>query len=211
MEIYKIIRISFCYILIYCNLIPSIKGEHYNTYISFLSKITIKINNIGNQQIFSSYYKNYLNSVVINNNPLKSINSNTLELIDSPNIIELIWNNDLTTCEKMFNKCYGIIEVDLSQFIGIGITKYNYMFEDCVSLTAINISNLDTSKATDMSYMFNNCSNIISLDLSSFNTGSITTMTYMLSGCKSLKYLNISNFDTSKVNSMSQCFIIVEQ
>ena len=201
----KIIRIYLFFILIYCNQIISIKGEQYNTYISFLSKITIKINKTGNQKIFSSSFNNYPNKVLVNDKQ-ESISSNTLNLIGSPNIIELFWNDDLSTCEKMFSKCNGIVEVDLSQFSGTRIKKFNYMFEDCISLTSINILNLDTSSATGMSYMFLNCSKIISLDLSNFNTHSVTNMKYMFSGCKSLIYLNVSNFDTSKVISMTEMF-----
>ena len=133
----KIIRISLFFILIHCNNIISIKREYYNKYISFLSKITIKINSINNQKIFYSSFKKYPSKVLVNNQ-LKSISSNTLNLIDSPNIIELIWDNDLTTCEKLFYECHGIVEVDLSQFNGASVTNYN------ISLTSINILNLDT-------------------------------------------------------------------
>ena len=203
----KMARISLFIIMVYYNCLTQIKGEHYNIYISFLSKITIKINSSGNQNIFYSSFNNYPDLVLINNNnQLTNINSNILNLNESSNVIELTWNNDLSTCEKMFYKCNKIAEVDLSQFNGTNVVKYNNMFEDCLSLTSINISNLDTSLAIDMSYMFLNCSNIISLDLSIFNTQSVTTMTYMFSGCKSLKYLNISNFNTSKVKNMTQMF-----
>ena len=203
----KIARISLLFTIICFNISTPIKGKHFNAYISFLSKITIKINSLGNHTIFNSSFSNYPNSIIINNNnPLTNINSNILYLNDSFNTIELVWDNDLTTCEKMFSKCDKITEIDLSQFNGANVNKYNNMFEDCFSLTSIDISNLDTSSAKTMSYMFLNCSKIISLDLSSFNTHSVTNMSSMFSGCKSLKYLNISNFDTSKVKNMTEMF-----
>ena len=202
---FKIIRIFL--IIIYCNNAFSIKGEHYNEYISFSSKITIKINSSGRQQILSSYYSIRVpNSIIINGVQTNQI-SKELTLNESPNIIELTCNTDFTTCSKMFYKCSSILEVDLSQFNEIKVTQYNNMFEDCFSLTSINILNLDTSSANDMSYMFLNCPNIISLDLSSLNIQSVTTMSYMFSGCKSLKYLNLSNSNTSLICLI--CLMIV--
>ena len=150
--IIKKIRISLFFIIIYCNNITPIKREHFNIYKFFLSKITIKINSSGNQKIFSSSFKNYPDIIIINNNDLKiNINSNSLNLFESSNTIELTWGNDLTTCEKMFSKCDKIEEIDLSQFKGKNVVKFNKMFEDCLSLTSIVISNLDTSSANDMS------------------------------------------------------------
>ena len=204
-------RISFFIIIFYINITISIKREHFKDYIYFLSKITIKINTSGNpQQIFSSSFnKNYYpSSIVINNieQPSTKIGANAFDLTEKSNIIELTWNTALTNCQKMFYNCDKIEEVDLSQFIGKGVTKYNNMFEDCVSLTSVNLSNLDTSSALDMSYMFLNCSKITSLDLSSFNTYKVTNMNFMFSGCKSLKYINVSSFDSSRVQYMVHMF-----
>ena len=147
----KKIRILLFFILIYCNITSTIKGEHYNSYITYLSKIIIKINSKGNQQIFSNSFSNFPDSVFINNNPIDYQRTRTLDLNESSNTIELIYNNDLTTCSKMFSKCNKIVEIDLSQFNGVSVKSYNYMFENCASLTLINLSNLDTSSSTDMS------------------------------------------------------------
>ena len=201
-------RISFLFIILYMNVTTSIKREHFNAYISFQSKITIKINSSGNQQqIFYSSFKTFINSVKINeNDPITRITTNKFDLTEPSNTIEITFKNTLTNCEKMFSKCDKIEEVDLSQFIGASMAKYNSMFEDCVSLTSVNLSNLNTSLATDMSSMFLNCSKIISLDLSSFNTLRVTNMKFMFSGCKSLKYINVSSFDTSTVTNMNSMF-----
>ena len=201
-------RTSFFIIILYINFSTSIKREHFKTYISFQSKIIIKINTSGEQlQIFSSSISRNPNSVRINNNaPITSITTNKFDLTETSNIIELTWNTTLTNCQKMFSKCNKIEEVDLSEFIGTRVTKYNNMFEDCVSLTSVNLSNLDTSSATDISYMFLNCSKITSLDLSSFNTQKVSNMAFMFSGCKSLKYINVSSFDTLKATNMNSMF-----
>ena len=125
-------QISLFFIIIYFPTIISIKGGYYRIFISFFSKITIKINSSGKQNIFYKYFLNYPNRVLINNNSiLANIQSNFLYLNETFNIVELNWINDLTSCEKMFYKCEEIVEVDLSQFKGINIVKFNYMFGDC--------------------------------------------------------------------------------
>ena len=139
-------RISFFIIILYINVTASIKRGHFKAYISFQSKIMIKINTSGEQiQIFSSSIFKNPNSVKINNNEPITINSKTrnkFDLTEKSNIIELTWNTALTNCQKMFYNCDKIEEVDLSQFIGKGVTKYNSIFEDCISLTSVNLSNL---------------------------------------------------------------------
>ena len=61
-------------VILYINVTNSIKREHFKEYISFLSKITIKINTRGEQQFFSSSFKKiyYPQSIVINNDPQPS-------------------------------------------------------------------------------------------------------------------------------------------
>ena len=62
-------RISFFIIILYINVTTSIKRGHFKAYISFQSKIIIKINTSGEQiQIFSSSIFKNPNSVKINNN-----------------------------------------------------------------------------------------------------------------------------------------------
>ena len=53
-------------------------------------------------------------------------------------------------------------------FNGI-LTKTNYMFNRCYSLTNINLSNFNTQNVTDMSYMFNKCYSLKNINLSNFN------------------------------------------
>jgi len=180
------------------------KKDSYITLTSCLSKIILKINVSGNQKVLSSDYKPDL--VLLNGSSITLPNSNEYNFSSSFNIIGLIWNNDLTSCTKMFSGCAKIIEIDLTQFNGNNVISFNNMFENCSSLTSINISNLDTSAANDMSYMFYNCSNIKSLDLSSFNTHLVTKMDYMFSGCESLEYLNISSFITPKLINIIRMF-----
>ena len=112
--IINITPISLIFTIIYLKIAILIKRENCYIYFSYLSKITIKINSSGQKQIFSSFFNNYPDSILINNNnQITNINSNKLDLSDSSNIIEMTWINDLTSCEKMFSKCDKIEEVDL--------------------------------------------------------------------------------------------------
>ena len=82
------------------------------------------------------------------------------------------------------------------------------MFEDCFNLIELNISNFDTSNVTDMRGMFSNCESLPKLDLSSFNTCKTEKMIALCWGCKSLKELDLSNFNTFKLKDMSNMFCV---
>ena len=113
---------------------------------------------------------------------------------------------NLSSCYKMFNNCYGLTSVDLSNFNTSKVTNMNYMFSSCSGLTSLDLSSFDTSKVTNMISMFNSCSGLTSVDLSNFNTSNVTTMRYMFTICKGLTSVDLSSFDTSKVTSMSDMF-----
>lgn len=80
------------------------------------------------------------------------------------------------------------------------------MFESCFNLTSLDLSNFDTSNVTDMTNMFASCGdNLVSLDLSTFDTSNVTSMYGMFDGCP-FTSLDLSNFDTSNVTSMENMF-----
>ena len=103
--------------------------------------------------------------------------------------------------KNMFNSCFGLTSLDLSNFDTSNVTSMSSMFEDCSGLTSLDLSNFDTSNVTDMEYMFKNCSGLTSLDLSNFDTSNVKYMSDMFRGCSSLTSLDLSNFDTSNVNA----------
>ena len=98
-------------LIIICLIFPrfSIRVSHI-ILTSCLSKITIKINVSGNQKIFSSdYISTRPNKVLLNGNSITLQNSNEYTFSSSLNTIELIWDNDLTSCSKLFSGCSKII------------------------------------------------------------------------------------------------------
>jgi len=69
------------------------------------------------------------------------------------------------------------------------------MFEGCWSLTNINLSNFNTNNVTNMSSMFEGCSSLKNINLSNFNTNNVTNMSSMFIGCSSLKKESIITND----------------
>ena len=77
------------------------------------------------------------------------------------------------------------------------VTNMARMFNECFYLKDLTLSNFNTENVTDMSNMFYNCCSLKELDLSSFDTKKCTRMSNMFCGCDKLTKLNLSNFFTS--------------
>ena len=58
----------------------------------------------------------------------------------------------------LFNKCFLLKEIDLSNFETTKVTYMNHMFNECTSLKEVNISNFDFINIIDMHAMFFGCS-----------------------------------------------------
>ena len=161
---YIIINIS-----ILINILYQIKNNIFDLFYFQYSKITLKIRGIGYNNIIGNdnFCKfqgiNYLKEVYINGNKQDTIEYK-YNFNQTDNFVELIWDDNINSCECMFRKCSNIIE--------------------------INLSNFDTSQVTAMWSMFNGCSSLTSLDLSNFNTSQVSYMDYMFSGCINLEYIN---------------------
>ena len=80
------------------------------------------------------------------------------------------------------------------------------MFNNCYNLKSLNLSNFNTEQVTIMQSMFYNCSNLESLDLSNFNTEKVTNMITIFYGCTKLKSLDISNFNLNSLTSYDKMF-----
>ena len=114
--------------------------------------------------------------------------------------------SNVTTMYSMFNSCYNLVSLDVSNFDTSNVTTMREMFYNCNKLTALDVSNWDTNKVTSMSSMFAVCLNLVSLDVSNFDTSNATNMSYMFTNCNKLASLNVSNFNTSNVTNMRDMF-----
>ena len=182
-----------------------LRNIHLNSIESKFSKITLKIDNIGIKNIFSSSANPFPDEIYINQVLLTPVNYK-YNFTNENNSIELIWNNNTNSSYKLFEGCSEIKEIDLSDFDTSEIENMAYMFSGCTSLVLLNLSNFNTSKVTSMGSMFYRCNKLFSLDLSHFNTSQVFSMRQMFDGCKLLTSLNLSNFNTSKVLSMNLMF-----
>ena len=175
------------------------------------SNITLKIKEKGMNKIFCSDNKKfnkcyYPDEIYINTTKMDIINHTYNLDSDGDKIIILVWNKSINKSIHMFQDCYNITEIDLSNFDTSEIIQTSNMFKGCSKLVSINFSNFDTSKVTAMGYMFYDCSSLISLNLSSFNTSNVVYMRYTFYNCAQLVSLDLSNFDTSKVQYMNETF-----
>ena len=173
------------------------------------SKITLKINGSGIHTILG----NFTNINFKNINNLKEVYINEIEqdkieykydFNQTENLVELIWDDNITNCENMFRKCSYITEIDLSYFNTSQVTNMNSMFSDCSSLTLLYFSIFNTSQVTTMNSMFSGCSSLTSLDLSYFNTSQVTNMNSMFSYCSSLTSLDLSYFKTPQLRNLNK-------
>ena len=95
------------------------------------------------------------------------------------NNITLVFEEEINSCEYMFNGSGYIRIIDLSKFDTSKVTNMRYMFNGCEYLEKIKFGNINTSLVNNMENMFYNCKKLQSLNLSTFNTSLLTDMTRM--------------------------------
>ena len=148
---------------------------------------------------------NYLKEVKIN-----GITKDTIkykyDFDQEDNEVELIWDENLNSCECMFWKCSDITEINLTNFDTSKITSMKRFFFYCSSLISLDLSKFDTSQVTDMECMFCECVLLTSLDLSNFNTSKVTTTLQMFDNCANIEVINLNNFDESNLNNANYMF-----
>ena len=83
------------------------------------SKITLKINGIGNKKILTSdnnFNSNYYPNIIYINSELQDTIKNSYYFNQTNNIVVLIWNITINYCKSMFYGCSDITEIDFSNF-----------------------------------------------------------------------------------------------
>jgi len=128
------------------------------------------------------------------------------QLASGRNNITLVFEDEVTSCERMFYVLTNIKEIDLSGFDSSKVTNMKSMFQNCTDLEKITFGEIKTSLVEDMSSLFYFCSKITSIDVSKFDTSSVTDMSKMFSECAQLTSIDCSNFNTAKVVDMFDIF-----
>ena len=203
-------KIFFVLLLIINTIIHIFPKNICSSFIYFDSYITLKINGIGDKNILTLNQTNfkkslYPNFIYINDERQDNIDYhyNFNQIV---NEVKLVWNHSINDCQYMFQNCYDIIEIDLSEFDFSKVKRTNFMFSNCYSLKSINFKNVDTSQVTRMNRMFENCLSLSSIDVSNFDTSKVEWMNHLFFGCSSLTTINISNFNSSITTDMEYLF-----
>ena len=69
----------------------------------------------------------------------------------------------------MFNKCHKLKEIKgINKFITNKVTNMKSMFNECYELENLDLTNFNTSNVTNMSFMFNDCNKLKYLNISNF-------------------------------------------
>ena len=113
-----------------------------------------------------------------------------------------------TSCFMWFKDCFNLTTIEgIEYFNTENVTNMRYMFDGCWSLKSLDLTNFNTENVTDMYYMFAYCKSLESLDLTNFNTAKVTNMAGMFQSCYALKTIYASDkFVTDQVTESTCMF-----
>ena len=113
-----------------------------------------------------------------------------------------------TNCYIWFKDCSNLTTIEgIEYFNTENVTNMLYMFDGCWSLKSLDLTNFNTENVTDMYYMFAYCKSLESLDLTNFNTAKVTNMAGMFQSCYALKTIYASDkFVTDQVTESTCMF-----
>ena len=113
-----------------------------------------------------------------------------------------------TSCFMWFKGCFNLTTIEgIEYFNTENVTNMRYMFDGCWSLKSLDLTNFNTENLTDMYYMFAYCKSLESLDLTNFNTAKVTNMAGMFQSCYALKTIYASDkFVTDQVTESTCMF-----
>ena len=115
-------------------------------------------------------------------------------------------NETTTSTNEMFQYCYSLKNLDVSNWNTVNVVDMGYMFDYCYSLETLDVSNWNTANVERMYSMFSYCSSLGSLELANWETGNVTNMGSMFRGCSALTALDISDWNVGNVTYMYDMF-----
>ena len=139
-----------------------------------------------------------------NLDPAKEIN---LDATYITNIIEMIWNQPISNCSKMFKSCNNIESIDLTNFNFLSVSNFSQMFSGCRSLKSIDLSFLNNLQNNiNISNMLSNCTELKSVDLSHLNLPFVNNTNDIFNGCVKLESIDLSYIKLPKIKSFQKLF-----
>ena len=113
-----------------------------------------------------------------------------------------------TSCSKWFSDCESLTTIDGIEYLNTeNVTNMNAMFNGCFALKTLDLSNFETRNVEGMYGMFQNCFALKILDLSSFDTRNVVFMPCMFESCSALTTIYASEkFVTTAVGESYDMF-----
>ena len=127
--------------------------------------------------------------------------------------LDTVDTSQMTNMANMFNGCWKLKTIDVSNFDTRNVTSMGGMFRNfglgatyAITTDIIGLENFDTRNVTDMSMMFQGQQTVTSLNIGNWDTSKVTNMNAIFGECYALESLDLSKWDTSKVTNMSSTF-----
>ena len=108
-----------------------------------------------------------------------------------------------SSCYSMFDGCKNIINI-IHLPNTSNVTNMSYMFDGCYNLTSLDLSNFDTSNVTNMQLMFRDCSGLTELDLSGWDMTNVTNYDGMFARCISLTSITMNNCNCETIDKIKR-------
>ena len=169
--------------------------------------ITLKVNKIGEQQIFSDEYnidefypyRIYINSKV-------KIMKNKKVFVEKKNtIIKLEWINTNSNYANMFSNLLNIESITINNMLNDSLNNISYMFFNCQNLKSFILTGKNNNyQIIDATKMFYNCSSLTSVSFKNIYKTNGINISYIFYNCYKLTYIHFSS--EMKVNDMNNMF-----
>ena len=156
-----------------------------------ISFITLQVNNIGDQQIFSDRYNisQFYPFRIYVNNSLQILRNKKVFVESIEDEIKIEWAYTNNNMAYMFANLQNIKSITLNNMLNsTGNNNFSYMYYNCQNLEKFSYNGTKTNyKITDVSHMFNNCRSLFSVHFNGYYTASDINISYMFYNCTSLK------------------------
>ena len=119
---------------------------------------------------------------------------------------EMIDTSDMTSFLSMFENCFNLEKIDVSEWNTSNVLSIERTFCSCRSLKELDVSKWDVSSATTLRFAFYDCHSLTKpLDVSKWNTSKLTDLynTFSYYPCDTL---DVSGWNVSNVTNMQSVF-----
>ena len=108
----------------------------------------------------------------------------------------------------MFERCHKLKEIKgINNFETSEVTKMSQMFQECYILENLDLSQFDFSNVINMGWMFNKCHKLKEIKgIKNFKNYQLKEILGMFGECNELEFIDLSNFDISNVEDLAGMF-----